>query len=147
MATIGIVSLCQIHWSGITVGCTPFKLLHDSDPAFRSSVEKYTAGAAAAIIKAKGCTNFGIGNIAASLCKYILSDQRTIRPVSFFQEELGVTLSMPAVIGRKGIVRPIKVELDDDEKKKLEHSAEALKKLQDQAEGELEKAKEEMENK
>jgi L-lactate dehydrogenase len=55
-----------------------------------------------------------------------------------------VTLSMPAVIGRKGIVRPIKVELDADEKKKLEASAKALKEMQDNAEEELEKAKKEV---
>jgi L-lactate dehydrogenase len=51
---------------------------------------------------------------------------------------------MPAVIGRKGIVRPIKVELDADEKKKLEASAKALKEMQDNAEEELEKAKKEV---
>lgn len=128
----------------MSVGCTPFKLLHHSDDEFRNSVEKYTAGAAAAIIEAKGCTNFGIGNIAASLCKYILSDQRTIRPVSFYQEDLGVTLSMPAVIGRKGIVRTMKVELNEDEQKKLDKSAKALKEMQDKAQGELDKAQEEV---
>jgi L-lactate dehydrogenase len=128
----------------VSVGCTPFKLLHHSDNEFRNSVEKYTAGAAAAIIEAKGCTNFGIGNIAASLCKYILSDQRTIRPVSFYQEDLGVTLSMPAVIGRKGIVRTMKVELNEDEQKKLDKSAKALKEMQDKAQGELDKAQEEV---
>jgi L-lactate dehydrogenase len=137
----------QIHWSGITVACTPFKLLHDADPSFRSEIEKYTAGAAASIIEAKGCTNFGIGNIAASLCKYILSDQRTIRPVSYFQEDLGVTLSMPAVIGRKGIVRPIKVELDEDEKSRLEKSAKALRDIQDKAQKELDKVVKEAESK
>lgn len=134
----------QIYWSGISVGCTPFKLLHNLTPEFKASVEKHTAGAAAAIIEAKGCTNFGIGNIAASLCKYILSDQRTIRPVSYYQEDLGVTLSMPAVVGRKGIVRPIKVELDEDEKKSLASSAKTLKEMQDNAEAELEKAKKEV---
>jgi L-lactate dehydrogenase len=137
-------SSCQIHWSGITVGCTPFKLLHDSDSDFRSSIEKYTAGAAASIIEAKGCTNFGIGNIAASLCKYILSDQRTVRPVSFYQEELGVTLSMPAIIGRKGIIKPMRLDLDADEKKKLESSAKALREMQEKAQGELDKAKDEV---
>ena len=109
-------------------------------------MEKHTTGAAAAIIEAKGCTNFGIGNVAASLCKYILSGQRTVRPVSYYQEDLGVTLSMPAVIGRKGIVRPIKVELNADEEKKLASSAKALKEMQDNAEAELEKAKKEVEN-
>ena len=51
---------------------------------------------------------------------------------------------MPAVVGRKGIVRPIKVELDEDEKKSLASSAKTLKEMQDNAEAELEKAKKEV---
>jgi malate/lactate dehydrogenase len=51
---------------------------------------------------------------------------------------------MPAVIGRKGIVKSMKVELDGDEKKKLESSAKALKEMQDKAQGELDKAQKEV---
>lgn len=55
-----------------------------------------------------------------------------------------MTLSMPAVIGRKGIVRTMKVELNEDEQKKLDASAKALKEMQDKAQGELDKAQEEV---
>jgi L-lactate dehydrogenase len=55
-----------------------------------------------------------------------------------------VTLSMPAVIGRKGIVRTMKVELDEEEQKKLDKSAKALKEMQDKAQGELDKAQKEV---
>jgi len=55
-----------------------------------------------------------------------------------------VTLSMPAVIGRKGIVRSMKLELDDEEQQKLDKSAKALKEMQDKAQGELDKAQEEV---
>lgn len=55
-----------------------------------------------------------------------------------------MTLSMPAVIGRKGIVRTMKVELNEDEQKKLDSSAKALKEMQDKAQGELDKAQEEV---
>jgi L-lactate dehydrogenase len=55
-----------------------------------------------------------------------------------------VTLSMPAVIGRKGIVKSMKVELDEEEKKKLQSSAKALKEMQDKAQGELDKAQKEV---
>jgi L-lactate dehydrogenase len=58
-----------------------------------------------------------------------------------------VTLSMPAVIGRKGIVRPIKVELDEDEKSRLEKSAKALRDIQDKAQKELDKVVKEAESK
>jgi len=51
---------------------------------------------------------------------------------------------MPAVIGRKGIVRSMKLELDDEEQQKLDKSAKALKEMQDKAQGELDKAQEEV---
>lgn len=135
----------QVHWSGVSVGTTPLSLLHGSSltPEFKDRVSKHTAGAAASIIAAKGCTAFGIGNIAASLCKYILYDQRTVRPVSFYQEDLGVTLSMPAVVGRKGIVRSIPVELDEEEKKALEKTAKALREVIEKSEKELDKMEKE----
>ena len=137
----------QVHWSAITIGTSPLPLLHPLSPEFKSSISSEVASAAGNIIAAKGCTNFGIGNIAASICKYILSDQRTVRPVSYYQEDLGVTLSMPAVIGRKGIVRPVKVELDEEERGKLEESAKGMREVVKKAEGELEKIQEEAEEK
>jgi L-lactate dehydrogenase len=53
---------------------------------------------------------------------------------------------MPAVIGRKGIVRPMRVDLDEDEKKALEKSANALREMQENAQGELDKAEKEVKN-
>lgn len=126
----------------MTVGTSSLDLVYDATPEWKDKIAKYTSGAAASIIAAKGCTNYGIGNIAASICKYILNDQKTVRPVSFYQEDLGVSLSMPAVLGRKGIVREIKVKLDDEEQKALKRSADALKEVVAKAEKELEKIQE-----
>lgn len=139
--------IVQVHWSGITIGTSPLPLLHPITPSLKSTISSSVAGAAGAIIAAKGSTNFGIGNIAASLCKYIISDQRTVRPVSYYQEDLGVTLSMPAVIGRKGIVRPVKVQLDEEEEGLLKKCAEGLKEVVQKAQGELEKVQKEAEEK
>jgi L-lactate dehydrogenase len=38
-------------------------------PEFKKDIADHTRGAAAAIIASKGCTAYGIGNIAASVCK------------------------------------------------------------------------------
>ena len=128
-----------IAWSSIAVGTTPLHLAlpESTTGGFRKEVSDHTRGAAAAIIASKGCTAYGIGNIAASICKYIMYDQRTVRPVSFFQPELGCCLSMPAVIGRKGIVRPMPIVLDDAEKKELEKCAAELRAIIEGAEKEL----------
>lgn len=114
--------------------------------SFKADISAHTRGAAGAIIAAKGCTSYGIGNIAASICKYILFDSRSVRPLSFYQPELGCCLSMPAVVGRKGIVRPMPIELDQSEKAELQSCAKGLRAIIEgatkelSAEQELEKA-------
>lgn len=111
-------------------------------PEWEKKMYEHTRGAAAAIIAAKGCTAYGIGNIAASLCKYILYDIRCVRPLSYWQEDLGCCLSMPAVIGRKGIVRPVPIELNELEKRELHDCAQNLRSIIEGAEHELKAEKE-----
>lgn len=129
----------QIAWSSITIGTTPLRLaLADQLTAeFKADIADHTRGAAAAIIAAKGCTAYGIGMVAASICKYILFDSRTVRPLSFYQPELGCCLSMPAVIGRKGIIRKMPIEFDEVEQRDLEDCAANLRAVIDGAEKEL----------
>jgi L-lactate dehydrogenase len=77
-----------VAWSNAGIGTTPLHLgLSDElTQEFNTDVENHTHGAACAISVVKGFTTYGIGNVAASICKYIC-------------------LSMPAVIGRKGVLR------------------------------------------
>ncbi|KAF2474893.1 l-lactate dehydrogenase-like protein [Lindgomyces ingoldianus] len=128
-----------IAWSSILIGTSPIRLaLPDQiTPAFKEEIATHTRGAAAAIIASKGCTAYGIGNMAASICKYILFDQRTVRPISFFQPSLGCCLSMPAVLGRKGIIRPMPIVLDETEQEELENCASHLRGVIAGAEKEL----------
>lgn len=128
-----------IAWSSITIGTTPLHLaLPDTiTEEFKKEISEHTRGAAAAIIANKGCTAFGIGMVAASICRFILYDSRTVRPLSFYQPELGCCLSMPAVIGRRGIIRKMPVQLDETEKKDLEDCAKNLRGVIEGAEKEL----------
>ncbi|KAF2644177.1 l-lactate dehydrogenase-like protein [Massarina eburnea CBS 473.64] len=119
-----------IAWSSASIGTTPLHLTlppNTLTPATKAEIASHTRGAAGAIIAAKGCTSFGIGSVAASICKYIIFDSHTVRPLSFFQPELGCCLSMPAVIGRKGIVRAMRIELDEEERGFLVSCAENLR--------------------
>lgn len=104
---------------------------------FKASISAHTRGAAGAIIAAKGCTSYGIGNIAHSICKYILFDSRSVRPLSFYQPELGCCLSMPAVVGRHGIVKAMPVQLDESEQAELDNCAKGLRAIIEGAEKEL----------
>jgi L-lactate dehydrogenase len=47
-------------------------------------------------------------------------------PIGSFQEKFGVTLSLPSVVGRTGVVRALEPELSDEEHSGLEKSAKFL---------------------
>lgn len=128
-----------IAWSSASVGTTPLKLVlqDELNDEFKAEIANHTKGAAGSIIAAKGCTSYGIGNIAASICKYILFDSRSVRPLSFYQPSLGCCLSMPAVVGRRGIVKPMPIELDEAEQAELEKCAHGLRGVIEGAEKEM----------
>lgn len=81
------------------------------------------------IIENKGATNFGIGGVAASICKSILFDEKVVRPLSVWQEDLGVCLSTLVVLGREGVVRRVDGVLSKEETAELEKSAKAVKEV------------------
>ena len=72
--------------------------------------------------------------MTTSICKSILFDQRNVRPVSIYDEELKVCLSRPVILGRGGIEEVLELPLDDGEKKALKASAESLREVIEEAE-------------
>jgi len=131
----------MVAWSTATIGGVPLAGVVDESQIDREKIADETKSKAAAIMEAKGATAYGIGGVAASICKSILFDQRNILPVSHYQEDLGVCLSMPAVLGRKGIVRTIPMPLNDKEKEAVKKSAESLKEVIQEAEKNQEQGK------
>ena len=125
-----------VAWSHVGIGGVPLDQVVSNRDINKMEFAEETKQMAAKIMEAKGATNYGIGGVAASICKSILFDQRNIRPVSHWQEDLGVCLSMPAVIGREGIVRTIPMRLDSEERKNLEGSANSLREVIQEAEKE-----------
>lgn len=78
------------------------------------------------IIEEKGSTYFGIGSVVSSICASILSDKRNIRPISHYRPELGCCLSLPVVLGRKGVEKQVPVPLSEEENDALLTSAKRL---------------------
>jgi L-lactate dehydrogenase len=113
-----------------SIGGVPLsKALPNSSDLDKNAIAEETKNKATNIINNKGVTNYGIGAVAASICKSILFDQRNIRPVSHWQEKLGVCLSLPTVLGRAGVVRTVECPLNEEEEAKLEESAKALREM------------------
>jgi L-lactate dehydrogenase len=114
----------QVAWSNATIGCSPLTSLLPPLTELASS----TKAKAYSIIAAKGATSYGIASIVVSICETVLFDQRQIRPVSHWIESLGCCLSLPAVLGRKGVLRTIDLPLNKEASEKLEQSAAEIRK-------------------
>lgn len=81
------------------------------------------------IIACKGSTFYGIASCIASLCQAIIFNEKIVVSVSFYQEEFDVCLSMPCILGEKGIEKPFPLTLEQKELELLKQSVASLKKL------------------
>ncbi len=88
--------------------------------------------AAYKIIASKGSTYYAIGIVVEHIVRSILQDSKSVLPLSIplhGQYGLhGVSLSVPCIIGRNGVEEILETKLSWDEKRKLEKSAETIRK-------------------
>jgi L-lactate dehydrogenase len=99
-----------------------------SRETLRQQIEHDVRFANIAIIEGNQASQFGIGIVAARIAKAVLRDERVVVPIGSYNDKYGVTLSMPSVLGRTGVVKILEPSMSDDERGALSHSAETLKK-------------------
>ncbi len=114
-------------WSSAQIAGTPLKDFCGMCPEELDRLAYAAKQKGLDIITLKTATCYGIASCVADLCESILFNQKRVFPISCFHEELGVCLSMPAVIGENGIEQVLSVPLDEKEKAKLENSAKQLR--------------------
>lgn len=130
-------------WSSINVGGVPFLSFLDRqqivyEKETLEQIRKEVVQGAYEVISLKGYTSWAIGYSAANLARTILRDQRRIHPVSVLAKSLyginggDVFLSLPAMLGRSGVLGVTNVELTDMEAKQLKNSAMAILEVQKQ---------------
>lgn len=97
----------------------------------RARIDDGVRNAAYKIIKGKGATYYGIGAGLARIVKAIAQDQQEVLTVSMVNREIegvaDVALSIPRVIGAKGIITDLFPDLDEAESAALHRSAALLK--------------------
>ncbi|TWU00252.1 L-lactate dehydrogenase [Botrimarina colliarenosi] len=80
----------------------------------------------------KGCTNYAIAMAAAHVIDCIANDSRHTMPLSVLVDGYlgvsGVCLSVPVVVGRTGVARWMKPDLNDDEADAFRRSAAIIRK-------------------
>jgi len=65
--------------------------------------------------------------VSARIAEIILRDERTVIPIGSYQRQYGVTLSLPSVLGREGVVQLFEPAMSAEERGALQRSAETLK--------------------
>jgi L-lactate dehydrogenase len=120
-AKVGGVSI-QDYASQIGVGMTEERKLEIDDGVRRAAYR---------IIENKGATYYGIGAGIAQIVQAIRDDERRVLTVSSLTSGVeafnGICLSLPRVVGLKGILTELRPDLSSDEQQLLQKSAEILK--------------------
>ncbi len=125
-------------WSLVTVGglslndfCRQVNMTLDE--ATREDIGNQVRRAAYHIIEGKGATYYGIGSALARIVDVILHDQRSIMTVCTPQPDIAgvqdVTVSMPHMLGGKGIMDSFPLPLSEDEQQKLYESASLIRQI------------------
>ena len=65
--------------------------------------------------------------VCARIAEIVARDERAVLPIGAFNPDYGVTLSLPAVLGRTGIVRTLMPKMTDQERAALRASAEQIR--------------------
>ncbi|MBA0808800.1 hypothetical protein Gohar_024510 [Gossypium harknessii] len=130
-------------WSSISIGGVPvLSFLKNQQIAYEKqtleNIHKAVVESAYEVISLKGYTSWAIGYSVANLARSLLRDQRKIHPVSvlakgFYGIDGGeVFLSLPAQLGRGGVLGVTNIHLTDEEVQRLRKSAETILEVQSQ---------------
>lgn len=123
-------------WSSATIGGLPLMEWRGSDgstvmtEAKRAAIHQEVKESAYRIIAGKGATNYAIGAAGARIVEAVLRDQHRVLPVSTlidFAGEGEVCMSLPAVVGRQGVVQRVDVPVAPDEHAQLLDSARSIR--------------------
>jgi L-lactate dehydrogenase len=120
-----------LMWSSARVGTAPVLDLMErsgGDPLeLRRAIEHDVRYANIAIIEGNQASQFGIGIVSARIVEAVLRDERVVIPVGSYNATYGVTLSMPSVVGRAGVLRILQPSMSEEEHQALQRSAERLR--------------------
>ena len=80
-----------------------------------------------AIIEGDGASRYGIGMVSARIAEIVLRDKRAVIPIGCYNPAYGVTMSLPAIVGRWGVIRVLEPAMFADECQALQRSADTLR--------------------
>ncbi len=118
-------------WSSASVGGAPIRqILSDQGITFVhfcEELEREVRQANIAIIEGIGASQYGVGMVAARMAGMVLRDERAVCPAGSYSDRYGVTVSMPSLIGRCGVMEVILPAMSEQEAEALQRSADTIK--------------------
>ena len=117
-------------WSSARVGGVPVASLlgtrGERIGELRQKLEREVRYANISIIEGHDASQYGIGIVSARIAEMVLNDERAVVPIGSYQKKFGVTLSLPSVVGRAGVIEVLEPEMSDEEREGLRKSADSL---------------------
>ena len=127
-------------WSSVNISGIPVNDFcemrghYDHEDAMKS-IANDVKESAYKIIQKKQATYYGIAMSVKRICEVILKDEKAILPISTMMHGAhginDIVLSMPAIVGKNGIETQVPIELNEEEEKQLQKSAQILKEMTD----------------
>lgn len=118
-------------WSAATLDGFPLSSFPGCDINFQNRIFERTKKSGAEVISRKGGAGWGVGVSISEVVDSIILDRQRVLPVSGLVNGLynirDVSLSVPTVVGRGGIVKQVEIDLWPKELNGLQASARALK--------------------
>jgi L-lactate dehydrogenase len=132
---IGEHGVSQVFlWSGARVAGVPVsKLIAERGEALESVCKEIEADVRYAnitIIEGNDASQFGIGIVSARIAEMVLRDERAVVPIGSYNERFGVTLSLPSIVGRGGVIKIFEPEMSREEEQALMLGVANLKRAQ-----------------
>lgn len=130
---IGEHGVSQVFlWSSARIAGVPIRSLIEERgetlDRVRKQIEDSVRYANIAIIEGNDASQFGIGIVSARITEIVLRDERAVIPIGSYNAGFGVTLSLPSIVGRGGVIRTFEPEMSFEERQALELSAANLRK-------------------
>jgi L-lactate dehydrogenase len=118
-------------WSSARLGGVPIATLmkrgSETLKELRQKLENEVRYANITIIEGHDASQYGIGMVSARIAEMVLRDEHAVIPIGSYQQEFGVTLSLPSVLGSSGVIKVLQPELSQEEREGLRKSAESLR--------------------
>jgi L-lactate dehydrogenase len=125
-------------WSSASIGSIPLSQWSVNEHGRLTAADKEqivhnVKDAAYQVIQGKGATNYAIGLAVTNILEALLFDERRVLPLSGllhgYRGLEDVCLSLPRIVGRKGIEPPLPIPMTVDEESGLRESAERIRQM------------------